>query len=84
MNAPMAKKFPCLLEQDIYSLALVMWEICQRIDLAEETHVGLPPYERCFMNDVSENPTIEEMTNVVVEKKLRPEFSEKWVVNNQV
>uniref|UniRef100_A0AC35GN68 Receptor protein serine/threonine kinase n=1 Tax=Panagrolaimus sp. PS1159 TaxID=55785 RepID=A0AC35GN68_9BILA len=31
-NSSLSKKFPSMLEQDVYSLSLVLWEICQRME----------------------------------------------------
>uniref|UniRef100_A0A914Z3E6 receptor protein serine/threonine kinase n=1 Tax=Panagrolaimus superbus TaxID=310955 RepID=A0A914Z3E6_9BILA len=82
-NTSSSKKFPSMLEQDVYSLSLVLWEICQRMDVTFDENEKLPLYKPCFYKEVSENPTVEEMMEILLKNKQRPEFSAEWMDKNK-
>ncbi|KFD52422.1 hypothetical protein M513_06619 [Trichuris suis] len=60
---------------DIYSLGLVLWEICCR------TNVGgfYERYEMPYFDCVSNDPTIEEMRKCVVDSCCRPAILTRWI-----
>ena len=69
------EKFDSFRCTDVYSFALVMWEICQRI--AQD---GMPPaeYEQPYQGMVSSDPDLEEMKQVVVAQQCRPKIPDWW------
>uniref|UniRef100_A0AC35EZQ4 Receptor protein serine/threonine kinase n=1 Tax=Panagrolaimus sp. PS1159 TaxID=55785 RepID=A0AC35EZQ4_9BILA len=83
-NLSLSKKFPSMLEQDVYSLSLVLWKICQRMGVIFDENGKLPSYRLCFATEISENPTVAQMIVLLLEKKQRPEFSAEWLKNNQM
>ncbi|CEF65875.1 Punt [Strongyloides ratti] len=65
------------LQVDIYGAALVLWEILSRTFIPEmESLSNIPKYILPYEDKVGMNPTIGEMRNLVVMKKIRPEFNE--------
>lgn len=62
---------------DMYSLGLVLWEMCRRCatgnKLSAADDYQLPYYD-CVPND----PSYEDMHNVVCVKKVRPLVSPRW------
>ncbi|ESN98546.1 hypothetical protein HELRODRAFT_192976 [Helobdella robusta] len=62
---------------DVYSIALVFWEIVRRCDaLGPPAEFQLPYYD-CVPSD----PTHEEMVKVVVLENRRPEIDSDWLKN---
>jgi len=61
---------------DIYALALIMWEIASRTAI-----LGATPPEYCppFDDVVSQNPSLEEMREVVVQQQLRPQIPKGFI-----
>jgi activin receptor type-1 len=59
---------------DIYSLALVLWEIC----LKWETAGVSDPYQIPFQGMVEHDPSFDEMKEVVVIQKRRPSIPNRW------
>lgn len=57
---------------DLYSLALVFWEMYNRLELNGESSTYSVPFER----HVSKDPSIEEMRHVVVTQKMRPQLKD--------
>uniref|UniRef100_A0A0N4Z218 Serine/threonine-protein kinase receptor n=1 Tax=Parastrongyloides trichosuri TaxID=131310 RepID=A0A0N4Z218_PARTI len=72
------------IQVDIYGAALVLWEIFSRTlipgmkDISDVTKYMLP-----YEDKVGLNPTIGEMRNLVVMKKVRPQFNE-FIRNNSL
>ncbi|XP_001633896.2 bone morphogenetic protein receptor type-1B [Nematostella vectensis] len=61
---------------DMYSFALVLWEISRRC-ISDET--GLcEEYEVPYFDAVSNDPTFEEMKRVVVLERRRPNIPNRW------
>lgn len=56
---------------DVYAFGLILYEICSRTALA---NANVKPYRPPFDEFVSSNPTIDEMTTVVVQEQRRPEI----------
>jgi len=57
---------------DIYSMALVYWEIIQRTRLG--AGYTPPAYQQPYEAYVQSDPSIEEMKIIVVDRKCRPKF----------
>lgn len=64
--------FQSLRQADIYMFGLVAWEIGQRVS------PGTEPYQYPFQHDVPCDPTIEEMSAVVVDTGKRPPIPDSW------
>uniref|UniRef100_A0A0N5BJH3 Serine/threonine-protein kinase receptor n=1 Tax=Strongyloides papillosus TaxID=174720 RepID=A0A0N5BJH3_STREA len=65
------------IQVDIYGAALVIWEILSRTFIpGMEKLSDVPRYILPYEDKVGLNPTIGEMRNLVVMKKVRPEFNE--------
>jgi len=59
---------------DVYSLGLVLWEIARRCSVG-----GLyEDYQLPFADAVPNDPTLEDMKEVVCEQRLRPEIPNRW------
>jgi len=59
---------------DMYACGLVLWEIATRCrDIGPVT-----PYQLPFEAEASPHPTLEEICDLVVHRKVRPEFKESW------
>jgi hypothetical protein len=70
-------QFEAFKRADIYSLALVFWEITRRCQ-CDSWQEG---YELPYYNMVCPDPSYEEMSQVVAVKKLRPVISDHWEDN---
>lgn len=62
--------FDCFRQADIYSLALVFWELIMRMD--ENGFVVLKRHELPYYDSVPSDPSIEEMKVIVCEEDKRP------------
>ncbi|XP_062287851.1 activin receptor type-2A isoform X2 [Scomber scombrus] len=60
---------------DMYALGLVMWELASRCKAADGP---LDEYMLPFEEEVGQHPSLEDMQDVVVHKKLRPTLRECW------
>ncbi|KAK6740193.1 hypothetical protein RB195_008578 [Necator americanus] len=66
---------PAFQRIDVYAMALVMWEVLSRTALSEhENPMDIPPYKQPFEEYTNPYPSLGEMRDVVVNRKLRPEF----------
>ena len=59
---------------DIYSLGLVFWELARRTTVGEECE----EYQQPYFEVVGPDPQIEEMKQVVCDKKIRPSLPNRW------
>uniref|UniRef100_A0A914Z178 Serine/threonine-protein kinase receptor n=1 Tax=Panagrolaimus superbus TaxID=310955 RepID=A0A914Z178_9BILA len=75
-NEILPKKFINFLQADIYAVSLMMWEIARRMNFKGET--GSFPYELPYFEHIERDPSLEEMAEIVVEKKLRPTIDSEW------
>ncbi|KAL7675901.1 hypothetical protein ACOME3_002162 [Neoechinorhynchus agilis] len=68
--------FDSFKQSDVYSLSLVMWEVCFRCDANNAGNVPgyCPPYGEYTNAD----PSFEEIREVVCAKKLRPTIETTW------
>ncbi|XP_023224669.1 activin receptor type-2A-like [Centruroides sculpturatus] len=60
---------------DMYACGLVLWELISRC-CAQEGPVG--EYLLPFEEEIGQHPTLEDMQEVVVQKKFRPKFNKDW------
>ncbi|XP_029955072.1 activin receptor type-2B-like [Salarias fasciatus] len=61
---------------DMYSLGLVLWELVSRCKAADGP---VDEYMLPFEEEVGQHPTLEDLQEVVVHKKLRPAFKDLWL-----
>lgn len=71
LRGAMAYTAECFTAADIYSYALVAWELLSRTNTTDL-------YELPYSKEVGLNPTIESMINCVVVRSLRPLFKDEW------
>ncbi|XP_061877336.1 activin receptor type-2B-like isoform X2 [Entelurus aequoreus] len=64
---------------DMYALGLVLWELLTRCKAADGP-VG--EYMLPFEEEVGQHPSLEDLQEVVVHKKLRPAFKDVWFKHN--
>ncbi|CAG2053648.1 unnamed protein product [Timema podura] len=60
---------------DMYACGLVLWELASRCTAQEGP---VPEYMLPFEEEVGQHPTLEDMQECVVQKKLRPIVKETW------
>lgn len=60
---------------DMYSVGLVLWELASRCRAADGP-VG--EYSLPFEEEIGQHPTLEDLQDVVVHKKMRPAFKDCW------
>ncbi|KAM4606304.1 activin receptor type-2B [Polymixia lowei] len=61
---------------DMYALGLVLWELVSRCKAADGP---VDEYMLPFEEEVGQHPTLEDLQDVVVHKKLRPTFKDCWL-----
>ncbi|XP_075899248.1 activin receptor type-2B [Nelusetta ayraudi] len=61
---------------DMYAVGLVLWELVSRCGAADGP-VG--EYLLPFEDQVGQHPSLEELQEVVVHQKMRPEFKDEWL-----
>ncbi|KAJ9577356.1 hypothetical protein L9F63_006100, partial [Diploptera punctata] len=61
---------------DMYACGLVLWELASRCTAQEGP---IPEYMLPFEEEVGQHPTLEDMQECVVQKKLRPSIRDTWV-----
>ncbi|XP_048411711.1 TGF-beta receptor type-2 isoform X1 [Stegostoma tigrinum] len=66
-------------QTDVYSMALVLWEITSRCTAIGE----VKDYEPAFGSKVREHPCVESMKDVVLRDRGRPEIPNSWL-NHQL
>ncbi|KAI8497192.1 Activin receptor type-2A [Branchiostoma belcheri] len=75
---------------DMYAFGLVLWEIVSRCSAVdgpvdeyqlpfEEGMCPVDEYQLPFEEEIGQHPTLEDMQEVVVHKKMRPQFRETWL-----
>ncbi|KAK5860549.1 hypothetical protein PBY51_022014 [Eleginops maclovinus] len=60
---------------DMYAVGLVLWELVSRCKAADGP---LDEYMLPFEEEVGQHPSLEDMQDMVVHKKLRPTLRESW------
>jgi len=87
-----------LTKADMYSFALVLWELCSRTNVQHYVHkkpMSSPekklityleemPYNLPYSEYVDADPTVEDMNSVVNLKKIRPSCNSTWNVSKYV
>ncbi|KAM6900482.1 activin receptor type-2B-like [Xenentodon cancila] len=61
---------------DMYALGLVLWELVSRCKAADGP---VDEYMLPFEDEVGQHPSLEDLQEVVVHKKMRPAFKELWL-----
>ncbi|XP_076860621.1 anti-Muellerian hormone type-2 receptor-like isoform X2 [Brachyhypopomus gauderio] len=72
----------CLLQGDVYSLGLLLWELLVRCsDLCKDSAVPthMLPYEA----ELGTSPSLEELLGLVLEQRTRPTFPPHWDPQHQ-
>lgn len=66
---------------DVYACGLVLWELLSRCS----AHTGnVQEYVLPFESELGSHPTLDEMQENVVMKKMRPVLSNQWRINPQL
>ncbi|XP_064644374.1 activin receptor type-2A-like [Lineus longissimus] len=63
---------------DMYACGLVLWEMASRCTVADGP---IPEYRLPFEEEVGQHPTLEDMQEAVVQKKIRPRMKEQWALH---
>lgn len=63
---------------DIYSLGLVLWELCTRCEDWYPTGCEPPPYASPYEAEIGKCPSFEQMQVLVSRHKARPQFPMNW------
>ncbi|XP_053366145.1 anti-Muellerian hormone type-2 receptor-like [Clarias gariepinus] len=67
----------CLLQGDVYSLGLLLWELLMRCsDLCNDFPV--PEHMLPYETELGRNPSLEHLLTFVLEKRLRPTIPRPW------
>lgn len=79
------------MSSDVYALSLVMWEVlsqCPKFEsdgispISYDPAYSVPQYCLPFTAELkNEMPTLEKMTHIVCEKKVRPRPQAWWILN---
>ena len=67
--------FDCWKRADVYSLGLVYWELGRR---CEHSQAGTEEYQMPYYQDVNSDPSIEDMKEVVCDRRIRPLIPDAW------
>lgn len=67
-----------LKQTDVYSLGLILWELCTRCQDLYPPGQQVPPYKAPYEAEVGKNPTFEQMQVLVSRHKARPLFPTGW------
>ena len=70
--------FQAFCNADVYSFALVIWEVLHRTDVGPEE---APPHALPYHEYVGPDPSVEEMHRVVCVEKRRPATERRWEGN---
>ncbi|XP_050781988.1 anti-Muellerian hormone type-2 receptor [Gopherus flavomarginatus] len=72
-----------LKQADIYSLALVLWEILSRCS-GLSPDCGVPPFQLAYEAELGSSPTYGELRRLAVEERRRPAIPDSWRGTGQV
>ncbi|XP_030611986.1 activin receptor type-2B-like isoform X2 [Archocentrus centrarchus] len=64
---------------DMYAMGLVLWELVSRCKAADGP---VDEYMLPFEEEVGQHPSLEDLQEVVVHKKMRPAIKELWLKHN--
>ena len=68
-------------------MALVMWEVLRRTRIGNRDSQETPEYQHPYYDHVDTDPNIEDMKNIVVKYRHRPEFDDeicKFLLSNKL
>lgn len=63
---------------DVYSLALVLWELCMRCHDFYPPEMVTPPYKAPYEAETGVHPSFDQMRLIVLQHKARPMFPPCW------
>ncbi|XP_065114992.1 activin receptor type-2B [Paramisgurnus dabryanus] len=61
---------------DMYAMGLVLWEVASRCKAADGP---VDEYMLPFEEEIGQHPSLEDLQEVVVHKKMRPVFKDSWL-----
>lgn len=73
-----AKSFEAFKMADMYSFALVLWEICRRCITSSVKSSTCENYTLPYHDNVPTDPSFQDMYEVVCVKKIRPNVPQRW------
>ncbi|XP_040278322.1 anti-Muellerian hormone type-2 receptor [Bufo bufo] len=71
-----------LIQADVYSLGLLLWEIFSRCNDLYADH-QCPEFRVAFFDEMGPNPTLDKLRSLVAENKRRPQVPRNWSNNLQ-
>lgn len=63
---------------DVYSLGLVLWELCMRCHDYYPPEMMTPPYKAPYEAEIGVHPSFDQMRSLVLQHKARPMFPPFW------
>jgi bone morphogenetic protein receptor type-2 len=63
---------------DVYSLGLVLWELCMRCNDFYPPEMATPPYKAPYEAEIGVHPSFDQMRSLVLQHKARPMFPPFW------
>lgn len=63
---------------DMYSMGLVLWELCMRCQDFYPPEMATPPYKAPYEDEIGVHPTFDQMRALVLQHKARPLFPPQW------
>lgn len=63
---------------DVYSLGLVLWELCMRCQDFYPPEMSTPPYKAPYEAEIGSHPSFDQMRSLVLQHKARPMFPPFW------
>lgn len=63
---------------DMYSVGLVLWELCMRCQDFYPPEMATPPYKAPYEAEIGVHPTFDQMRALVLQHKARPLFPPQW------
>uniref|UniRef100_A0A336M2V6 receptor protein serine/threonine kinase n=1 Tax=Culicoides sonorensis TaxID=179676 RepID=A0A336M2V6_CULSO len=63
---------------DVYSLGLILWELCVRCRDWYSNEQSVPPYKAPYEAEIGKHPSFEDMQVLVSKQKARPQFPSNW------
>lgn len=63
---------------DVYSLGLVLWELCMRCQEFYPPEMATPPYKAPYEAEIGVHPSFDQMRSLVLQHKARPMFPAFW------
>ena len=76
------EQFDAFRRADIYAFGLVLWELATRTRFSPDEQ--LAKYRLPYEGMVQSDPSIEEMREVVVDRRIRPELDARWNLDDRM